>query len=71
MSLRSTSSTTAAGAASGGARAEPSRVVVVSRVRELLGFIRAVVREVTPYQERVAEVGRARCTGALDPLVIM
>ena len=38
---------------------------MVATVRELLGFIRAVVREVTPYQQRVAEVGRARCTGVL------
>lgn len=57
---------------------------MVARVRERLGFIRAVVKEVTPYEQPVAEVGRARCTGvlhertaqarctgALDPLVIM
>lgn len=45
--------------------------MVVARVREFLSFIRAVAKEVTPCQQRVAEVGRARRTGALDPLVIM
>jgi hypothetical protein len=35
-----------------------------------MGFIRAVVEEITPYQQRVAEVGWARCTDALHTGVL-
>lgn len=43
---------------------------MVTTVAERWGFIRAVVEEITPYQQRVQEVGRARCTDALDTGVL-